>query len=323
MIGAGNHDQREPFGTGDTLASRIAEQFIGAVSELQTSSLFYCAWSCSYGARRQPRGAADRAPLRAPRRERRADVGRSIQASPLAAERQPAPPPARRPRDARSATAAAVLAVAVLVIVIVTVVQQGASQLIDLVPRKDPAGRLGAAAAASRHAIVGSALIVAVATAIALPVGVLIAIYLTEFATPRPRWPIRLALDLLNGMPSIVIGVFVFGLLVVGARPDRVRRLVRARDDHGAADRADDAGDAAAGAARRCATPPTRSASAAGARSSGSSCLRARRASSPATVLAVARAAGETAPLLLLGSIFRQRNDGQRVRHRDPEHPDR
>ncbi len=54
----------------------------------------------------------------------------------------------------------------------------------------------------------------------ALPIGVLIAIYLTEFSTPRTARPIRLALDLLNGMPSIVIGVFVFGLLVAGARPD-------------------------------------------------------------------------------------------------------
>jgi phosphate transport system permease protein len=50
----------------------------------------------------------------------------------------------------------------------------------------------------------------------ALPFGVLVAIYLTEYSTPRTARPIRLALDLLNGLPSIVIAVFVFGLLVAG-----------------------------------------------------------------------------------------------------------
>ena len=65
-------------------------------------------------------------------------------------------------------------------------------------------------------AIVGTALLVALATVMALPIGVLIAIYLTEFSTPRTGRPIRLVLDLLNGMPSIVIGVFVYGLLIQG-----------------------------------------------------------------------------------------------------------
>jgi phosphate transport system permease protein len=46
--------------------------------------------------------------------------------------------------------------------------------------------------------------------------GILIGLYLTEFAGRRSGPPIRLALDLLNGMPSILIGLFVFGLLVVG-----------------------------------------------------------------------------------------------------------
>jgi phosphate transport system permease protein len=39
----------------------------------------------------------------------------------------------------------------------------------------------------------------------------------TEFSTPRTARPIRLVLDLLNGMPSIVIGVFVYGLLIQGS----------------------------------------------------------------------------------------------------------
>jgi phosphate transport system permease protein len=63
-------------------------------------------------------------------------------------------------------------------------------------------------------ALVGSLLLVGIATAIALPVGVLTAIYVNEFG---PRWAgqqIRLWLDVLNGFPSIVIGIFVFALAV-------------------------------------------------------------------------------------------------------------
>jgi phosphate transport system permease protein len=57
-------------------------------------------------------------------------------------------------------------------------------------------------------------LLVAVATAIALPVGVLTAIYVSEFARRAVARQIRLWLDVLNGFPSIVIGIFVFTLCV-------------------------------------------------------------------------------------------------------------
>jgi phosphate transport system permease protein len=43
VIGAGTNISTSLFANGDSLASRIAEQFIGAVSKLQTASLFYCA----------------------------------------------------------------------------------------------------------------------------------------------------------------------------------------------------------------------------------------------------------------------------------------
>ena len=113
------------------------------------------------------------------------------------------------------ATAAAVVAVALLALIVVTVVEQGASQLSISFLTKNPSVGLGAAGGGIANAIIGTALLVGVATAISLPIGVLIAIYLTELSTPRSARPIRLALDLLNGMPSMVIGVFVFGLLVV------------------------------------------------------------------------------------------------------------
>jgi phosphate transport system permease protein len=58
--------------------------------------------------------------------------------------------------------------------------------------------------------------IVGLATVMALPVGILVAIYVNEFAPRRIRNGIGLALDVLNGIPAIVIAIFVYGLLVVG-----------------------------------------------------------------------------------------------------------
>jgi phosphate transport system permease protein len=113
------------------------------------------------------------------------------------------------------ATGAAVLAVGVLGIVIFGVAQRGSSALsLDFLTKSPP--QFGGAAGGIAPAIVGTALLVAVATVIAMPVGILVAIYLTEFASGQIGRTIRLVLDLMNGLPSIVIGAFVFGLLVVG-----------------------------------------------------------------------------------------------------------
>ena len=50
----------------------------------------------------------------------------------------------------------------------------------------------------------------------ALPVGILAAIYLNEFAHKRVANVLTMALDVLNGVPAIVVGIFVFVFLVVG-----------------------------------------------------------------------------------------------------------
>jgi phosphate transport system permease protein len=49
-----------------------------------------------------------------------------------------------------------------------------------------------------------------------VPIGILIAVYLTEFARPSVRYAVSLALDVLNGIPAIVVAIFVYGLVVVG-----------------------------------------------------------------------------------------------------------
>jgi phosphate transport system permease protein len=105
------------------------------------------------------------------------------------------------------ATLAAVLAVGVLAIVVYTVFVRGASALsFDFLVKAAPAG-IG-------PELVGTFVIVAIATAIAMPLGVLIALFLTEFAGGRITHAVRLTLDLMNGLPSIVIGLFIFELLV-------------------------------------------------------------------------------------------------------------
>lgn len=105
------------------------------------------------------------------------------------------------------ATGAAGLAIAVLAIVIYTVASRGAAAISwEFLTTGEPTG--------IAPALVGTTVIVAIATAIAMPLGVLIALYLTEFAGRRASRAIRMTLDLMNGLPSIIIGLFVFGLLI-------------------------------------------------------------------------------------------------------------
>lgn len=112
------------------------------------------------------------------------------------------------------ATLSALLAVVSLALVVYAVIARGAPALsLDFLTKDPPASGPGGGI---RSAIIGTALVVAVAAAIATPVGVLTAIYLVEFSSPRSRTgrSLRLALDLMQGLPSVVIGLFAFGLLV-------------------------------------------------------------------------------------------------------------
>lgn len=113
------------------------------------------------------------------------------------------------------ATIATGLAVAVLGIVIVSVVLKGAGAINFDFLTKEPAA-FGQTGGGIANSIVGTVILVALATAMAVPVGILLAIYTSEFAPPRVATGIRFALDILNGIPTIVIGIFIFGILVVG-----------------------------------------------------------------------------------------------------------
>jgi phosphate transport system permease protein len=113
-----------------------------------------------------------------------------------------------------TAVLAAVLAIAVLAVVIWSVGSRGVGAVnLDFFikgPSSDFFGGKGGIA----PALAGSLLLVAVATSIALPMGVLTAIFVSEFASAPVAQQIRLWLDVLNGFPSIVIGIFVFTLAV-------------------------------------------------------------------------------------------------------------
>jgi phosphate transport system permease protein len=111
--------------------------------------------------------------------------------------------------------AASAIAVGVLGIVVGSVLVRGLPALdLDLFT-KTPA-TFGESGGGIAHAFVGSLVLVGVAAALALPVGVLSAIYVSEFADQRVARGMKLTLDVLNGLPSIVIGIFLFALLVVG-----------------------------------------------------------------------------------------------------------
>jgi phosphate transport system permease protein len=107
------------------------------------------------------------------------------------------------------------VAVAVLAIVTGSVLVRGIPGLSWDLFTKTPV-TFGESGGGIAHAFVGSIVLVGIGVALALPVGVLAAIYVSEFAEQRVAQLIKLALDVLNGLPSIVIGIFLFALLVVG-----------------------------------------------------------------------------------------------------------
>lgn len=105
------------------------------------------------------------------------------------------------------AAGAAVLAVGVLGLVFFTIVSRGAKAIsLDFLFTAAPTG-VG-------PALLGTLVIVAISTLIAMPLGVLVALFLTEFSSSRAVAPVRMVLDLTNGLPSIILGLFVFGLIV-------------------------------------------------------------------------------------------------------------
>ncbi len=108
----------------------------------------------------------------------------------------------------------AALAVFLLGLVIFSVARRGLSALnLDLFTK--PLHQYAAGPQGLANAFLGTLIIVGLATLMALPFGILIAIYVNEFAPRAIRNVVTLTLDVLAGVPAIVIGFFVYGLIVL------------------------------------------------------------------------------------------------------------
>ena len=88
----------------------------------------------------------------------------------------------------------------------------GIGQLAFLDPNAETSGRIGGGMA---NAIVGTGLILAIASVLGIPLGIGCGIYLAEYGRDRFGDLVRFTADVLNGVPSIVIGIAVYSLIVI------------------------------------------------------------------------------------------------------------
>ncbi|HET7251394.1 MAG TPA: phosphate ABC transporter permease PstA [Gemmatimonadales bacterium] len=109
--------------------------------------------------------------------------------------------------------ALAILAVLPLLLIFGDLIHKGASS-IDwnfFVKGPVPAGETGGGVA---NAIVGTLIIVGLGCLVGMPVGVGTGLFLAEFGNGRLGWIVRFIADVLNGTPSIVVGIFAWTWLV-------------------------------------------------------------------------------------------------------------
>jgi phosphate transport system permease protein len=115
------------------------------------------------------------------------------------------------------AGAAAALVILPLILVFGFLVYQGGSSLnlefFTHMPK--PVGEPGGGMA---NAIVGTLILIGLACGVGLPVGILGGLYLAEARDPKLPWIVRFLADVLNGVPSIVIGIFAYTLVVLPMR---------------------------------------------------------------------------------------------------------
>lgn len=109
--------------------------------------------------------------------------------------------------------ALAILAVAPLLAIFADLVHKGATS-IDwnfFVRSPVPAGETGGGVA---HAIVGTGIVVALACLVGIPIGVGAGLFLAEYGGGRLGWLVRFVADVMNGTPSIVVGISAWTWLV-------------------------------------------------------------------------------------------------------------
>ena len=112
--------------------------------------------------------------------------------------------------------ACAVFAVVILVLILGYITWRGVGSLSlqFLIDTPKPVGEGGGIG----NAILGSLVLLALASAAGLPVGVAAGVYLAEFGAGRFGALVRFVADTLTGIPSIVVGVFVYTIIVLPTR---------------------------------------------------------------------------------------------------------
>jgi phosphate transport system permease protein len=112
---------------------------------------------------------------------------------------------------------AVLLALVPLAFILFFVVSQGIQSLtVDFFTRMPvPVGETGGGMA---NAIVGTLILTGLAALMAVPIGVISGIYMSEYPGTRLSSLVRFAADTLNGVPSIVVGVFAYGIAVLPFR---------------------------------------------------------------------------------------------------------
>jgi phosphate transport system permease protein len=110
--------------------------------------------------------------------------------------------------------AAVLLALVPLALILFYVVTQGFTSLNWAFFTHTPAP-VGESGGGMGNSIVGSLLVTGLGALFAIPVGLMAGIYAAEYAGTRLASSVRFAADTLNGVPSIVIGVFTYGIAVV------------------------------------------------------------------------------------------------------------
>jgi phosphate transport system permease protein len=110
--------------------------------------------------------------------------------------------------------AAVAVAIGALTWVLVYVAVQGFSALSPSFLTSNPPGNPSAAGGGFLNGILGSLIVVGIAAGLAIPLGVGAAVYLVEYGRGRVAGTVRFFNDVLIGIPTIVIGAFVYAVWV-------------------------------------------------------------------------------------------------------------
>jgi phosphate transport system permease protein len=113
--------------------------------------------------------------------------------------------------------AAVLVALVPLALILFYVLKQGMTAISWNFFTKVP-GQIGEAGGGMANGIVGSLMVTGIGALFAIPIGVVAGVYASEYRGTRFASAIRFAADTLNGVPSIVIGVFAYGVIVLPMR---------------------------------------------------------------------------------------------------------